>query len=411
MKFSSLPEARRANAALTALFLCLATSARAQELPSGPVSLANGAIVIGADVAVSVTPQDDGEGAWFNYTDYEHNALRLFRAGVTADVRVTDRISVLTEIRSENGDAIKPYALYARVRPWSDRAIDIQAGRIPPTFGAFARRGYGAGNPLIGYPLAYQYLTAVRPDALPASSDDVLRMRARGWRPSYPIGSLAIAPGMPLITAFRWDTGVQVRVGRESLNGSAAITNGTASDPRTRDNNGGKQIAGRIHWSPSAALSIGGSAARGAYIADAALAALTILDGSARSAQQALGFDAEYSRDHWMVRGELIWNQWQVPTLSRTLDATSAFAEGRYKVSPGVFVAGRIDHLGFSRLPASASASEMRTWDAPITRLETGVGYYIRRNLLAKGTYQHNWRDGGSIRSRGLFAAQLHFWL
>ena len=77
-----------------------------------------------------------------------------------------------------------------RVRPWRDRPIDIQAGRIPPTFGAFARRDYGAGNPLIGYPLAYQYLTAVRPDALPASTDDVLRMRARGWRPSYPIGSL-----------------------------------------------------------------------------------------------------------------------------------------------------------------------------------------------------------------------------
>ena len=46
-----------------------------------------------------------------------------------------------------------------------------------------------------------------------------------------------------------------------------------------------------------------------------------------------------------------------------------------------------------------------------MTRLETGVGYYIRRNLLAKGTYQHNWRDGGLLTSLGLFAAQLHFWL
>ncbi len=117
--------------------------------------------------------------------------------------------------------AVKPYALYVRVRPWRDRPIDIQGGRIPPTFGAFARRDYGAGNPLIGYPLAYQYLTAVRPDALPASNEDVIRMRARGWRPSYPIGSLDVAPGMPLITAFRWDTGVQVRIGPESLNASA----------------------------------------------------------------------------------------------------------------------------------------------------------------------------------------------
>jgi hypothetical protein len=390
------------------LTLVVALPARAQDLPSGPVTLANGMIVIGTDVSVSLTPQDDTDGAWFNYTDYEHNSLRLFRVAVNADVRITDRVSVLTEIRSENGDAVRPYALYVRVRPWRDRPVDIQAGRIPPTFGAFARRQYSTGNPLIGYPLAYQYLTAVRPDALPASTDDVLRMRARGWRPSYPIGSLDVATGMPLITAFRWDTGVQVRVGPESLNASVAVTNGTTSDPRTRDTNGGKQIAGRLHWRPSAPFTVGGSAASGDYVADAALASAALIAGGSRSRQHALGLDVEYSRDHWMLRGELIWNRWQVPTLSRTLDATSAFVEGRYKVSPGVFVATRIDRLRFSDLPSAVGTA---TWDAPVTRVETGMGFYIRRNLLAKGTYQHNWRDGGTVTSRGLFAAQLQFWL
>ena len=249
--------------AIALLALSLASAAGAQELPSGPVSLAGGRIVLGTDVSVAATPQDDTDGSWFNYTDYEHNALRLFRIGLNADVRLTDRVSVLLEVRSENGNAIEPYALFVRVRPWRDRPIDIQGGRIPPTFGAFARRDYGDGNPLIGYPLAYQYLTAVRPDALPASADDVLRMRARGWRPSYPIGSLAVAPGLPLITAFRWDTGVQVRVGPDSLNVSAAVTNGTASDPRTRDNNGGKQLIGRLQWKPGAAFAIGASGVNG----------------------------------------------------------------------------------------------------------------------------------------------------
>ena len=54
------------------------------------------------------------------------------------------------------------YALYVRVRPWTRGAFDIQVGRIPPTFGAFPRRSYEAENPLIGYPLAYQYLTSLR---------------------------------------------------------------------------------------------------------------------------------------------------------------------------------------------------------------------------------------------------------
>ena len=390
------------------VLMCVAPAAVAQDLPSGPLSLAGGVVVIGTDISISTTPQDDTDGAWFNYTDYEHNALRLFRIGVTADVRLTDRVSILTEIRSENADAVKPYALYVRVRPWRDRPVDIQAGRIPQTFGAFARRDYGAGNPLIGYPLAYQYLTAVRPDALPSSTDDVLRMRARGWRPSYPIGSLEVATGVPLITAFRWDTGVQMRAGPDSFNVSAAVTNGTTSDPRTRDNNGGKQIVSRVQWRPSAALTIGGSGARGAYVSDAALAGVLMLSNTARSTQQALGLDADFSRDHWIVSGELIWNRWQVPTLSRTLDAASGFVEGRYKISPGLFVASRIDRLAFSKLPAAAAPL---SWDAPVTRLESGAGYYIRRNLIAKAAYQHNWRDGGLVRSRGLFAVQLHFWL
>ena len=217
--------------------------------PRARISLAEGRITLGTDIAVSATPQDDDLG-WFNYTDYEHSAFRLMRVGVTADVRLTDRVSLLTEVRTENGDRLKPYALYVRVRPWRDRAFDIQAGRIPPTFGAFSRRAYGAGNLLVGYPLAYQYLTALRADAVPEAVDDLFRMRGRGWQPSYPLGSLADGPGMPLITAFRWDTGVQVRVGPERMTVSAAVTNGTVSDPHTKDNNRGKQIAGRVPVAP-----------------------------------------------------------------------------------------------------------------------------------------------------------------
>jgi hypothetical protein len=397
-------------AAVVLGILAPAAAAHGQDLPSGPISLADGRITLGTEISLSATPQDDGEGSWFNYTDYERNALRLMRLGLTAEVRVTDRISFLTEIRSENGASIEPYAVYARVRPWKDRSLDIQAGRIPPTFGAFARRNYAAGNPLIGYPLAYQYLTSIRPDAVPSDTDDLLRMRARGWRPSYPLGSLEIAPGMPLITAFQWDTGVQVRLGAERLMVAAALTNGTVSDPRTKDNNGGKQISGRAQWRPNAGLSIGASAARGPYVSET----VELLTGRDRSMQRALGFDAEYSRDHWLVRSELIWNEWQIPTLSTPARAASVFVEGSYKIVPGVFVASRVDRLGFSRVTSSSGSSgppERRSWDAPVTRIESGVGVYIRRNLLAKGAYQHNWRDGGRVTSRGLLAFQLQFWL
>lgn len=389
-----------------------APAARAQELPSGPISVAGGRLTIGADVSFSTsTERDDtarpAQSGWFNYTDYEHSTMRLARMGVTADVRITDRVSFLTEMRSENGDSPRPYAMFVRVRPFKERPIDIQAGRIPPTFGAFSRRTYGDGNPLIGYPLAYQYLTSLRADAIPADADELLRMRARGWRATYRVGALTPAPGMPLITAFRWDTGVQARIGPERLMASVALTNGTLSDPRTKDTNGGKQVAGRLQWRPTIGLVMGGSAASGQYLADAVLAA-TSLAGPGRSTQRAFGVDAEYSRAHWLVRGEAVQSRWDIPTLAPSVNASSVFAEGTYKIRPGLFAAARIDTLRFSRL---TTPTQTRTWDAPITRVETGVGYYVQRNLLAKGTYQYNRRDGGLIRRRSLVAVQLQFWL
>ena len=62
------------------------------------------------------------------------------------------RLGVLAEARAENMENPRLYALYLRVRPLAGRAFDLQAGQIPPVFGAFPRAGYGADNPLIGDP-------------------------------------------------------------------------------------------------------------------------------------------------------------------------------------------------------------------------------------------------------------------
>ena len=197
-------------AVLLAACLGLAPGAMAQVLPSEPVTMAGGRVVVGADVAVSVAPEDPG---FFNYSDYEHNTLREVRLGVTASVRASDRLSFLGELRSENFEDVVPFALYARITPLPGRRFDVQIGRIPPTFGAFTRRAYGRDNPLIGYPLAYQYLTSLRADAVPATADELLRMRGRGWLSEFSIGNPQPARGLPLVTAFRWDTGVQVSTG------------------------------------------------------------------------------------------------------------------------------------------------------------------------------------------------------
>ena len=389
-----------------------AAGAHAQTLPSEPIALADGRVTVGGDVSATFGSRDPG---FFNYTDYEHSALRLLRIDVSAAAKAGPHFTLLGEVRSENVDTLEAYALYARIRPWTGRDFDIQVGRIPPTFGAFARRAYANDNPLIGYPLAYQYLTSLRPDALPASADELLEKRSRGWLVRYSTGAAGADRGVPLVSAFRWDTGVQMHVKAGIVSATAAVTAGTVSNPRVSDDNSGRQLAGRLEVRPVSGLIAGASLARGSFVSDAA-ARSAVGDAAATDesfAQTAWGADVEYSHAYYLVRLETIVSSWRVPVvkapaINEALRAISTSVEGRYKIVPGLYAAARVEHLGFSDVIGSTATLP---WDAPVTRVEIGTGYSIQRNLLLKISFQHNARDGGVLqRLERLGAGQLVFW-
>ena len=386
-----------------------ASAAAAQALPSEPVTLGGGRVVIGGNVAASIAPEDPG---FFNYSDYEHSTLRELRIGLSWSVRGNDHFSVLGELRTENFEHVTPFALFVRVRPWRDRRFDIQAGRIPPTFGRFTRYAYGHENPLIGYPLAYQYLTSLRPDAVPSNADDLLRMRSRGWMSSFGIGNPEPDRGLPLVTAFSWDTGVQASTGWRALDVTAAITNGSASNPRVDDDNDGKQIAARVTLRPIVGLIVGSSFSRGQFGARPLVDDVPAEEGR-RFMQYAYGADFEYSRDHWVARLETVLSEWHIPAIDAPmipapLRGVAVSAEGRYTFLPGMYAAVRAEHLAFNRI--TGSAGRVTEWDAPLTRVEAGAGYYLQRNLIARLSVQVNRRDGGRVRNATLPAFQLLYW-
>ncbi|HEX6163870.1 MAG TPA: hypothetical protein VFZ31_10920 [Vicinamibacterales bacterium] len=386
----------------------LASNASAQVLPEEPISIANGRFVLGAEVTATFAPEDPG---FFNYTSYEFSALRNLRMGVSAELRASDRVQLLGEVRFDQGRVLEAYGLFVRVRPWPARRFDIQAGRIPPTFGAMSRSSYGSSNFLIGQPLAYQYLTSLRADALPATADDLLRMRRRGWLSRFPVGNSVDAPGLPLVNTSRWDTGVQAHGVTGMIEWTGAVTAGSLSDPRFKDNNAGRQLAGRVAVRPTAALVFGASAARGAWL-DASLEQGVVDNTAGRSQQVAFGGDAEFSAGAFLVRGEAIRATWQMPRfgalqLAQPLRAISSLIEGRYKISPGFYVAMRGDRLDFSKIRGSAGLIE---WEAQTWRFETGIGYSLTRNITFKGVWQKNGRDGGRVPKDALFAGQVLYW-
>ncbi len=356
----------------------------------------------GGEVVANFAPADPG---YFNHTDYGDDSLRLFRLNLSLELRPFEMLSLLAEVRSDNLAAPRAYALYARFRPWRERDFAIQAGRVPPVFGAFLRRRYEFDNPLIGYPLPYQYPTVLRSDSAPASLDQLLYYRGYGPWVRYPLGDTSVASGLAQVSPMRWDTGVSVNLGAGPVAFAFALTQGTISDPRVGDDNDGKQLAARLGWRGASGFEVGVSASRGDYVSDEVK---VLLEENRSSDQTAFGADAELARGSWILRGELIWCAWDAPTLSTGPLGTLGFmAEGRYKAAPGLYFAARVSG---SRFESISTPKGPVTWDSPVTRFEGGVGYTFHRNLLGKIALQYNTRDATRVNSQWIPAVQLLFW-
>jgi hypothetical protein len=86
---------------------------------------------------------------------------------------------------------------------------------------------------------------------------------------------------------------------------------------------------------------------------------------------------------------------------------SSGYAELKYTLSCGGFVAGRGDAIRFGKI--SDSAGTVRTWDSNVTRIEGGIGYRFDRQTIAKVVYQQTIieRFGREDRRLPLVAAQL----
>jgi len=189
------------------------------------------------------------------------------------------------------------------------------------------------------------------------------------------------------------------------------VTNGSPSNPRVSDDNSGKQVAARITATPAIGLILGASWARGQFLSKGVMEAAAI-ERPGDFVQRATGADIEYSRDRWLIRADAVHSRWQLPLTAEPLGhgRLGAFAgsvEGRFTVLPGMYLAARGEHLAFSRISGQLATM---AWDAPVSRVEIGGGYYLQRNAMARLSWQHNDRKGGRTRRDSMVAAQLLFW-
>ena len=312
--------------------------------------------------------------------------LRLF-----ADSRVDSSLSFFSEMLLDNGAPVRLQGAYVAVRP-QFAPVEIQAGLIPFGVGLYPDRCYPEQNPLIAAPLLYQHHTLLRRGALlPSSADSILAMRlAVGG-----MQSLGVQAGLPVVDEEWWDTGIMVRGGYTTLEYTFGITNGTLSNPRGVENNEGKQVLGRFSAHLGPTLALGGSYAFGPYLDRSLASQLPAGESIGEYRQYVYASDVEFQLGHLESSGEVMLSSWDVPT--RGVDdvtVTGGYFQSRYVISPGLFVAGRVDAMRFSRITGVDGVPT--PWDANLDRIETGVGYYFSRDALMKLEYQGTHGQSGT---------------
>src|SRR5713101_7184615 len=100
---------RRLRVVGLATWVCLLGRAAAAQLPEAPYVAAGGHVTIAGELSAIAGRPDSI--AYFNYPDYDHNALRTVRARLLGEWRITPRLALLGELRTENRDSVEAAAL------------------------------------------------------------------------------------------------------------------------------------------------------------------------------------------------------------------------------------------------------------------------------------------------------------
>lgn len=292
-----------------------------------------------------------------------------WRFDLFVDAKVTDNVFVLTNTRSTEEDPINIDYAAVRIIDLAGLGINFQMGKFDMPFGNLAERRFPTRNFLYGLPLIYEYRMSLT-NQVP-TRQEVLGNRGKG-------------AGMRLLDFGIYDIGAMLYGDLGPIHYALAGSNGTISStsPRQLNQNADFNKIVRLAYTPMMGLTFGASAAMGAYLADGGKP-LPRSEAS-NHYQQLIGeADLEFSRDRFLLNGEIVYSQWTAPFENEDtkLSVIGYYAETKYTWVPRFFTAARVGGLLFSKLKLGNATVG---WDHDVFEVEAGIGYHLERNTLLK---------------------------
>lgn len=325
-----------------------------------------------------------------NFSNFHSTRARFF-----LDAAPADNLEVFTQILVDKY-AFQLYGAYIRFTNIGGTQFNAQVGLIPHPVGAWGPRTYSNINPLVGVPLVYNMHSSYIPGGSTAVRvvDDILALR-----------DLRSNSGLPVIYDACWNTGAEIYGASGKWSYSLGLLTGSVSKPTMEQSKDIPQVTTHITYNLSSRITVGGSAYIGPYLMEGAYKdSLPAGADYGEYMNGGIGYELHYSGRYLEIYSESFYAYWEHPYLPN-LKLFSGYVEGKYKFSPGWYVAGRLGFYEPGELTDSQGAG--RPWDYPVKRIEAGIGYHPNRRTTLKLVTQLNNFDLTDDLDSELYAFQM----
>ena len=294
------------------------------------------------------------------------------------------------------GARLDEYAL--RWTPCEDGRFNLQVGRFATVVGNYVERHLSWENPFINSPLIYETATPVYDAEAPPN----LRDFAKGMVDAkYDYN--------PVIWGPSYTTGLSISGRLDKFEYAAELKNaGLSSRPESWDaiNTGFNHptLGARLGWRPDVAWNLGISGSEGAYLTPQALSGLPRGRGLDDFKEKVIGQDISFAWHHWQLWAEMYEARFDVPRVGNA-DTLGAYVEAKYKFTPSLFGALRLNRMWFGEIPDGNGGEQ--PWSHDVWRIDAAMTYRLTPHVQVKLQYSLQHEDRVSDSLSHLIATQL----
>ncbi|MFO0893645.1 MAG: hypothetical protein U0574_01650 [Phycisphaerales bacterium] len=287
--------------------------------------------------------------------------------------------------------------------PFDDPVLRLKGGTFATCFGQWVNRHFSFQNPLITAPLMYDWEGTVADGMGGVSATPPLPAFLN--RKNLPTN---VPAWLPIVWGPSYASGAGANGHLEWLDWAFEVKNASLSSRPSEWAFWERSLAyptvtGRLGVRPSAEWTLGVSASSGSYLSQDAIDTLPSRFDASDATQRVLGADVSWAHGPFEVWSEMAFSTWTTPTQG-ALTSFSWFVEGRWKLTPELWLAGRFNQQVYDDI---ASPFGQTPWANDVWRAEAGIGMKLGRFILLKAQYSRAEEQGPVRQGQDLGAFQL----